>query len=399
MQRPRFSIALLVARVMALPLLALALPVHAQAGGKNVVTTPHVRAELMANATEGVEPGKAVWVGLQLAHQPEWHTYWKNSGDSGLPTQLTWTLPEGVTAGEIAWPLPRKIPIGNLANYGYEGTVLLPVPLTITPQFKPSLLASDLVVKLKALWLVCRKECIPEEGDFTLTIPVRSTTALNRGAFEAAWKAQPKPVISGTAGVVPEGSVRIDGDAIQLTVQGLPVGVRGKKLDLFPETPEVIMTAADITQGWRGAVWTATVPLSPQRSGSPGTMPFVLADGGDAYRVELQVLGQWPKVATPPGVSPALEAALRSNTNPSPAPASVGFFAALVGALLGGLILNLMPCVFPVLAIKVAGFARHAQDRRGRRLAGISYSAGVVLSFLALGALVLSLHRSLLCSP
>jgi thiol:disulfide interchange protein/DsbC/DsbD-like thiol-disulfide interchange protein len=394
MRRPHLSTHLLGAVLMAMALLGLAMPVHAQAGGKNVVTTPHVRAELMAHAPEGIEPGNPVWVGLQLAHQPEWHTYWKNSGDSGLPTQLTWTLPEGVTAGEIAWPLPRKIPIGNLANYGYEGTVLLPVPLTITPQFKPSLLASDLVVKLKALWLVCRKECVPEEGDFTLAIPVRSTTALNRGAFETAWKAQPKPVLGGTRGVVPEGNVRIDGDAIQLTVQGLPVSLRGRKLDVFPETPEVIATAAAIAQEWRGAVWTATVPLSPQRSGSPGVMPFVLADGGDGYRVELQVLGQWPKVAAASGVSPALEAALRDTANPAPAPASIGFFAALLGAFLGGLILNLMPCVFPVLAIKVAGFTQHARDARRRRLGGISYAAGVVLSFLALGALVLSLRAA-----
>ena len=127
----------------------------------------------MAQAPDGVVPGKPVWVGLQLTHQPEWHTYWKNAGDSGLPTQLQWTLPPGVTAGDIAWPVPQKIPIGTLANYGYEGTVLLPVPLTIAPDFKPPLFASDLEVKLKASWLVCRKECIPEDGEFVLKIPAQ----------------------------------------------------------------------------------------------------------------------------------------------------------------------------------------------------------------------------------
>ncbi|RZJ07097.1 MAG: protein-disulfide reductase, partial [Haliea sp.] len=128
---------------------ALPISAAAQNSAKTVVQTERVRAELMAHAPDGAEAGKTVWVGLQLAHQPEWHTYWKNSGDSGLPTQLQWTLPAGVVAGDIAWPLPKKIPIGTLANYGYEGTVLLPVPLTITPQFKPSLLGSDLEVKLK----------------------------------------------------------------------------------------------------------------------------------------------------------------------------------------------------------------------------------------------------------
>ena len=115
----------------------------------------------MAHAPDGADAGKTVWIGLQIIHKPEWHTYWKNAGDSGLPTVLNWTLPAGVSAGEIAWPTPHKIRIGNLANYGYEGTVLLPVPLTIGPEFKPSLLNSGLDIKLKATWLVCRKECIP----------------------------------------------------------------------------------------------------------------------------------------------------------------------------------------------------------------------------------------------
>ena len=225
-------------------------------------------------------------------------------------------------------------------------------------------------------------------------LPTRSTTALNRDAFDAAAQAQPRPVMSGTQSVLPPGDVKIEGKALKLTVQGLPVALRGKTLELFPESPEVIETAADVTQGWRGAVWTATVPLAPQRTGSPGVMPFVLADGRDSYRVELQVLGEWPKVAAASGVSPALDAALRGNAAPPPVRPSVGFFAALLGALLGGLILNLMPCVFPVLAIKVVGFAGHAGDRRGHRISGIAYTAGVVLSFLALGAVVLALRAA-----
>ena len=96
--------------------------------GLAVVSTGEVQAELMAYAPQGIAAGQPVWVGLQIKHQPEWHTYWKNSGDSGLPTELTWKLPTGVTAGAIAWPTPKKIPIGNLANYGYDNTVLLPVP-------------------------------------------------------------------------------------------------------------------------------------------------------------------------------------------------------------------------------------------------------------------------------
>jgi thiol:disulfide interchange protein DsbD len=386
----RFLSALLLAAACALPAGALA-----QGSGKTVVTSERVRAELMAHAPDGVAPGKQVWVGLQLAHQPQWHTYWKNSGDSGLPTQMQWTLPAGVVAGDIAWPVPKKIPIGNLANYGYEGTVLLPVPLTITPDFKPGLLG-DAEVKLKAQWLVCKQECIPEEGDFTLKIPARSTTALNGAAFQAALAAQPRPVAH-VQGITTDSVARVAGNMLELSVQDLPVAVRGKTLEFFPETGEVIETAARWTQEWKGAVWNARVPLSAQRSASPTTMPVVLVADGQGFRAELKVVGAWPAVAAATGMSPALEAALKANAGGAPAapPApSLTLAAALLGALLGGLILNLMPCVFPVLAIKVVGFTRHADDRRGHRVAGVAYTAGVVVSFVALGALMLALRSA-----
>ncbi|MFC6280383.1 protein-disulfide reductase DsbD family protein [Polaromonas aquatica] len=374
--------------VLLLACSALAMRAEAQPLLRSVVTTERARAELLAHAPEGVEPGKTLWVGLQLAHQPDWHTYWKNSGDSGLPTQFTWTLPPGVEAGEIAWPIPKKYPIGNLANYGYSGTVLLPVPLTVTPRFKPSLLGGDLEIKLKAQWLICRKECVPEEGEFALKIPARSSTALHTDVFNASFQAQPRPL----AGA---GTVRIDGSTLKVSVPGLPAEARGKVLGFFPETKEVIETAAPVTQSWDGKVWNAVVPLSLQRSQSPTLMPLVLTLGDKGWRTEAQVVGQWPQVAAVAGVSPALEEALRRNSLNQPASAvSLTFAAALLGALLGGLILNLMPCVFPVLAIKVMGFARHADDRRGHRVSGLAFSAGVVVSFVLLGAILVGLRAA-----
>ncbi|MFZ4478766.1 MAG: protein-disulfide reductase DsbD family protein [Rhodoferax sp.] len=360
----------------------------AQNSGRTVVSTAQVRAELLAHAPDGADAGKTVWLGLQLTHQPDWHTYWKNSGDSGLPTTLQWTLPAGVTAGDIAWPLPKKIPIGNLANYGFDGTVLLPVPLNITADFKPALASSEIEVRLKANWLVCRKECIPEEGEFALKIPLKGSTAASSAAFNAAFAAQPRPILDGIPGLLPGSHVQIDGNAIRLTVQGLPTALRGKTLDFFPETPEVIETAAQWTQSWNGAVWSAQVPLSRERGSSPDVMPVVLAAGRQGYRTELKVLGDWPKSAPTATVSPAPALAV------APVAPSITFYAALLGALLGGMILNLMPCVFPVLAIKVVSFTRHASDRRGHRISGLAYSAGVVISFLALGALMLGLRSA-----
>ena len=373
--------------------------------GGSTVTTPHVQAELVAHAPQGVGPGQPLWLGLQITHQPDWHTYWKNPGDSGLPTELTWQLPAGLDAGDIAWPVPHKIAIGTLANYGYEGTVLLPVPVTVAQTFAPGPLAKDVTVQLKASWLVCRKECIPEEGNFTLQLPIQSTTALHSAAFDAAQKAQPQPLAQPSA----QQQAQVDDDALQVRVAGLPAALRGKTLDLFPEMPEVLHNAALGTQQWEGDVWTARIPLAEQRSNSPNTLPVVLAERVQGstprpgYRADLTVQGPWPAVAAKASVSPALEAALKANAAlagsglPPAAPSgasSLTLTAALLGALLGGLILNLMPCVFPVLAIKVVGFTRHAQDRRAHRISGLAYTAGVVLSFLALGALMLGLRAA-----
>ena len=383
-----------------------------------VVRTDQVQAKLLAHAPQGVPVGQTpdaaagqpVWVGLQITHAPEWHTYWKNAGDSGMPTELQWTLPPGVMAGDIAWPLPKKIPIGHLANYGYEGTVLLPVPLIITPEYKPGVLADALDVKLKATWLVCRKECIPQDGEFALKIPLRSSTALNGAAFDAALKSQPADV-AGAHQV----ALKDDGKRLAVRVAGLPVDVRGQPLELFPESPGVVVTAATParagepvgartwSQHWDGDVWTADVPVSPERADSPEKMTLVLVAGERGWRAEAPVAGAWPALALPAGVSPALEAALKANANaganapPPAAPTAVPattFVWALLGALIGGLVLNLMPCVFPVLAIKVLGFTQHADDRRAHRTSGLAYTAGVVLSFLALGALMLALRAA-----
>ena len=353
-----------------------------------MVTTDQVRAELLAWAPEGVEAGKPVWLGLQLAHQPDWHTYWKNSGDSGLPTMLEWQLPDGITAGEIAWPTPKKIPIGTLANYGYEHTVLLPVPLTVAPGFN----AQQLDITLKAAWLVCRKECIPQEGEFTLSLPVKGSTAASGQAFQAAFEAAPKALATGSS------QLEVNGTALKVSLAGLPAALQGQTLALFPETSGVIEPAGAWQQAWQGAVWTAQLPLSGQRTESPASMPLVVAYNNAAYRIDAPVKGDWPTAASVAVVSPALAAALKANSAATPAvrpaaPSSISLLAALLGALLGGMILNLMPCVFPVLAIKVVGFVNE-KSQATRLTSGLAYSAGVVLSFLALGALLLGLRAA-----
>ena len=364
---------------------------------KSVFTTPQVHAELMAHAPQGVAPSahSTVWVGLQLTHQSGWHSYWQNPGDSGLPTQLQWTLPVGVMAGDIQWPSPKRLPLGQLVNYGYEGTVLLPVPLTITPDFNPGLLASNLPIQLKASWLVCRLECIPEEGEFSLSLPLKGSTALNTAAFDAALAARPQTWVADKAS-----RFTVQADALQVSLSGLPSSLHGKTLDFFPETAEVLNPSAPWQQAWQGTVWTASLPLSAQRSQSPSQLSAVLklseadAPSSPGWRVGLPVSSAWPAVAARPAISPALQAALDANAGSAPPAVSLGLLAGLIGALLGGLILNLMPCVFPVLAIKVLSFTRHADDHRSHRISGIAYTAGVMASFMALGLLLLGLRAA-----
>jgi len=357
----------------------------------SVVTTPHVQAELVAHAPDGVAPGKPLWLGLQLIHQPEWHTYWHNPGDSGLPTQLEWVLPPGLDAGEIAWPLPRKIPIGHLANYGYEGTVLLPVPITVSSAFAAGPLAKDITIQLHATWLVCRQECIPEEADFTLQLPWQSTTALHAGEFATAAAAQPQPLTVGE-----ESRAQIEGDALVLTVQGLPDEWREQELEVFAETPSVIETAANPVQQWQDGIWQARLPLSPYRSASPNPVPVVLGYTGRGVQILLPMAHAWPLASPDTTVSPALQAVLDAAPIQSASSTAADglWLMALGGALLGGLLLNLMPCVFPVLAIKIVGIARHAQNQRAHRIGGLAYTAGVVLSFLLLGAAMLLLRAA-----
>jgi thiol:disulfide interchange protein DsbD len=311
-----------------------------------------------------------------------------------------------VQAGEIVWPAPQKIAIGSLANFGYEGTVLLPVPLTVQKDFAPKLLASELEIALDASWLVCQKECIPQEGRFVVRVPLRGSTALHAADFAAAQAAAPV-AFKGSA------KVQVDAQGLLLTVQGLPAAWRGRALNAFVETPELIETAASPAssdavsnasangawpapraQMWNADTWSARLPLWAYRNSTPTTLPVVLALEGPSLRTVAPIKGTWPAAAPPASVSPALQAALESNAAKPVDSDTLGTFAwALLAAVLGGLILNLMPCVFPVLAIKLLHLSAHSEaSRNAQRAQGLAYGAGVVLSFMALGALLLALR-------
>ncbi|MGL4574032.1 MAG: protein-disulfide reductase DsbD domain-containing protein, partial [Burkholderiaceae bacterium] len=126
-----------------------------------------VQVELVAEQA-AVVPGKPIWIGLSMKHDPLWHTYWKNPGDAGLPTTIAWTLPPGFQAGEIEWPHPQRIPVKQLASYGYSDQLLLPLLLFVPRQ----LAGKQVTLKARADWLVCKESCIPEGADLQITLPV-----------------------------------------------------------------------------------------------------------------------------------------------------------------------------------------------------------------------------------
>ena len=340
------------------------------AGAAPSVETGHARASLLVHAPEGVKAGGTVWLGLRIEHQPHWHTYWRNPGDSGLPTTLAWTLPAGFNASEIAWPTPKQLPLGPLMNYGYDGDLLLPVRLTVPADYA----GAPAPLKLRADFLICEEVCIPEFAELEIVLPA-APQALHAPRFERAFAAMPRDDAGASA------SARLEEGALVIDVAGLPAAWRGKTLQLFPGNGAVLDHPAPLGQVWRGERLALRAPLSAQRSESPAAMDAVLTaeHAAPGIRVTFQIAGPWPQAGAP---APPAQASSQS------------WLAVLAFAFLGGAILNLMPCVFPVLSLKVLGFAQHGGERRRIVAGGLAYTAGVILSFLLLAALLLLLRAS-----
>jgi DsbC/DsbD-like thiol-disulfide interchange protein len=261
--------------------------------GSPVVQNDQVRVELVAYAPEGVAPGKKLWAGLQIEHKQGWHSYWKNPGDSGQATRLVWKLPVGVEAGAIDWPAPKKFNVSRLSNFGYDQTVLLPVPLTIGKNFVQGRPDDVLELKLTAYWLLCRTECVPQDGDFVLRIPVQGTTAMYGPQFERTRELVPVQIENRSEALISK-------QGLVVTAKGLPAAWRGQKISAFCETPEIIQTPKSpspvdgVHQIWnKDGSWTAVIPFFEFRSESPSTVPFVFSNAGQSFRTDVKILGSW----------------------------------------------------------------------------------------------------------
>ncbi|MEW5684765.1 MAG: protein-disulfide reductase DsbD domain-containing protein [Pseudomonadota bacterium] len=340
------------------------------------VNTGHLTAELVSS-TQGVAPGQTIHVALRQQIQKDWHTYWRNAGDSGEATKLTWTLPKGWTAGEFTWPTPHRLPVGPLVNYGYEGEVILPVTLTAPADAKPG---QTVTLTAKAQFLVCADICVPEDADLSLSLPVTAGPAPSDpqwGAKIAKTLADaPKP--AGLAGAFEK-----QGEVVKLAITG--AALKGADLAgayFFPFSGSVLdhAKAQPIERGAEGLTLTITPGFGFQ-SAAPEEIAGVLSLEGKAYEVSAKP-GPLPAGASGLGPPPAKVMA--------PAGAEgLGLISAMLFAFGGGLILNLMPCVFPVLAMKAASLAGHGGANGEARRQGVAFGVGVLATFLTLaGALI-----------
>lgn len=338
------------------------------------VDSGHVVVELVPSHRSAA-PGQTIYLAVKQTIDKGWHTYWRNAGDSGEATSVAWTLPAGWSAGDIVWPAPTRQPTGPLMNFGYQGEVLLPVPITAPAD---AVVGGTAHVEAKVSLLVCEEICVPESATLVVDLPVTATPepdAAGGPAVERALAAAPRPADL-TAAFAREG-------------QGVKLGVAGPALEgldpaeafFFPFEGGVIENAAvqAIDRGPGGL----TLTLTPGAASGPDVKALagVLSVGGKAFEVEAA-----------PGVLPAGSGGLGPPPRAASAAGDMGLALAAAFAFLGGLILNLMPCVFPVLAMKAAGLAAHAQDPAGARREGLFFLAGVLATFLALAGALIALQ-------
>lgn len=417
-----------------------------------------VRATLLADVDQ-VVPGHSFRLGLLLQHLPQWHTYWRNPGDSGLPTQFNPTLPDGFSVGDIAWPRPSRFLIGPLANLGYDRDVLLVRSVQVPDQIAGRPVAIDLL----AQWLVCRDVCIPGQARLSLTLPVAAdgeAPVAGQHAWRFADAAREQP---GQTLTVPAARVK------QSVHWHLPASLADgdARMEFFPFTPGTFNHAGQQplyrlpgSAGWRLEVPVASGQEDPAGAARAGSLAGLLvindgrsvvvsaepvasaagfaggelqstATGHSANYVSAQQNAASALVSASRGGSSVLADRLggnglssrgttvaappvtgggQSDSSALPAAATgtdrasdLSGWLVLLFALLGGLILNLMPCVFPVIGLKILGFAGSGTgnaesltpaQRSNVRRGCLWFALGVLLSFLVLASLLLVLRQA-----
>jgi thiol:disulfide interchange protein DsbD len=385
------------------------------------VKTGHLELELVAQGTAA--PGKSLLVALRQTIAPGWHTYWRNPGDAGEATDIAWTLPKGWSAGPIIWPSPERVITGPLMNYVYSNAVILPSRLVVPADAAPG---ASVTLSAHVSLLVCKDVCVPEEANLTLNLPVEA-----RATPDPVWGAKLVRLAAETPHPAGAKAVfALNGATLRLKVSGAAVtrALKAHGTDhvyFYPFTGTVIdhvKPQAARASGEDAVILALPAGYDFTHNKAPAHLGGVVSFA-DGKGFEIDAVPGLVPDAPAAEAKPAVEAAAPASDNavaPSSSSAPIdsapvvatagataataamppvpqkdlGLPLAVLFALLGGLILNLMPCVFPVLSIKAAALARHTEHPAEARAEGLAYLAGVVASFLGLAIALIAARKA-----
>lgn len=351
---------------------------------QELVVGEHVDAQLVPEMT-GVVPGQDAWVALRLDHLEGWHTYWKNPGDAGRATEINWQLPEGVTAGDIIWPTPKRIELpADLVDFGYEDEIFLLTRLSIPADFQ----AGSLEITADAQWLECEDICIPGGATVSLSQPVLPEDLIG---IESEWA----DGFARTRAALPRSDVSFDasfsianGDLNILVQATEPVFENAEEIHFIPGEHRVFNYIAPQQITYQLSSLQLSQGHHPRLSEVPDQVSgLIVVTESDGAQIAYEILAQ------PDGISASdLSVLAAADTLPA-SNTDMNLLLVFTFALLGGLILNLMPCVFPVLSLKILSLSANAKaSQADKRMHGLAYTAGVVLAFLVLASVLLALQ-------
>ena len=354
-------------------------------GGQAGVAKPATTVKLLLSH-DVAKPGSTVMAGLALTMDDGWHTYWINAGEAGFATSVEWKLPKGVTTGQVQWPMPGKFTAFGSIGYGYHDKTILLVPLAIAADIAPG----QATISGKVSWLECKELCIPRDQQVSAKLVIAGTAKLSADAAEldATKKKLPKADVRLAVKAWWDGAVKDDERTLLIEFDA---GQAGADADFFsmPSESFDVSPKSEVT-----ASGAAKVRIKKTVTKYEGAWPSELAglavrnlkDHGKTEAFEVK----FPILASASGA-----AATTTTQAPPPATADKSLWRMLLYAFIGGLILNVMPCVLPVISLKILGFVNQSKESPGRvRLLGMLYGAGVVVSFLVLAGVVIGVKSA-----
>ncbi|MGO4165908.1 protein-disulfide reductase DsbD family protein [Novosphingobium sp. YAF33] len=330
---------------------------------------PHIAAELVAGPAAA--PGGETTIAIHMTPEKGWHGYWSNPGDAGLGMQLDWTLPDGARTGAPRYPVPQTLVVSGLMNHVYESDYAVLVPFTVPAGAAPG---SRIPVHVRAQWLACTEQiCVPEQADLAVEVPVATGPSAPADPRFAEWQRRlPAPLDAA-------GTFSLDDRAVRLAIP-LPAATPLEGPHVFVGEDKLIDYAGAQQFAWKGDMLIVTLPRAKLDARGTDRLTGVL---------RLNAAGDGIAFSAAPGTVPVGGVPLASD---DAAPELPSLPLLLLAALAGGLLLNVMPCVFPILSLKALSLARAGESEQHARIEGLAYAAGVILACLGLGAVLLALR-------